>query len=84
MVGILIIQGADLQMGYKSTLGNLISLLSGLCIAITYVFASKIREETENVVYGRSLFLAASLCILVSHHQTLLRFVIGSCVFGLG
>jgi len=63
VVGILIIQGADLQMGYKSTLGNLTSLLSGLCIAITYVFASKIREETENVVYGRSLFLAASLCI---------------------
>ena len=62
-IGILIVQGSGFRLGQENILGNFISLLSGLCIAITYMFASKIREETNNIVYGRSLFLTASMCV---------------------
>lgn len=62
-IGVLIVQGSGFQLGQENIFGNLISLLSGLCIAITYMFASKIREKTNNVVYGRSLFLTASVCV---------------------
>ena len=56
IIGFIIIQGSDFNIGAKFLYGNLISLLSGFCIAVTYIFASKIREDTENVVYGRTLF----------------------------
>ena len=63
MVGILVVQGSELDTVMQNFYGNFFSLLSGVCIAITYVFASKIRKNTGNVIYGRSLFLVAALTV---------------------
>ena len=63
MVGILVVQGSGLDAVMENFYGNFFSLLSGVCIAITYIFASKIRKNTSNVIYGRSLFLVAALTI---------------------
>ena len=64
ILGIVIVQSFDNDLTRGNLRGNLLSLLSGLCIAITFVFAKKIRLTTENVVYGREVFFVASLTLL--------------------
>ena len=61
--GFFIIQRSNLSINPAFFYGNILSLLSGLCIAITYIYASKIRETTKNVVYGRTLFFIAAITI---------------------
>jgi drug/metabolite transporter (DMT)-like permease len=63
LLGVLIVQGSSLNVGGEKIWGNSISLLSGFCVGLSYVFSAKIREETGNTVYGRSLFLVAAITI---------------------
>ena len=51
--------------GINSLFGNGISLLSALFLALTWIVAKKIREDTGVVIYGRSLFLVAAGTILI-------------------
>ena len=61
--GVVVIQGFDFIHESNSLIGNTLSLLSGFCLAITYVFASKIRTKTTALSYGRSVFIIAALTI---------------------
>ena len=63
ILGVLIVQGSSLNMGGENIWGNSISILSGFCAGLSYVFSAKIREETRNTVYGRSLFFVAAVTI---------------------
>ena len=63
LLGVLIVQGSGINLGGEKIWGNSVSLLSGFFVGLSYVFSSKIREETENLVYGRSLFLVAAVTI---------------------
>ena len=63
--GIVLVQWPGFEAGGDSYWGNLLSLLSGFCIAMTYMFASKIRKDTENILYGRSVFFVAAVTILL-------------------
>ena len=63
LLGVLIVQGSSLNMGGEKIWGNSISLLSGFCAGLSYLFSAKIREETRNTVYGRSLFFVAAVTI---------------------
>ena len=63
--GIILVQWPDFGVEENNYWGNLFSLLSGFCIAMTYMFASKIRKNTENILYGRSVFFVAAVTILL-------------------
>ena len=63
LLGVLIVQGSSLNMGGEKIWGNSISLLSGFCAGLSYIFSAKIREETRTAVYGRSLFFVAAVTI---------------------
>ena len=63
LFGIIIIQYGDLSLSPKNLLGNALSLLSSLFIAITFTTAAEIRKDTGNVSYGRTLFLIAAITI---------------------
>lgn len=65
LVGGGIIQSGDISLNNANLFGNSIALLSGLFIAITFVLAEQIRQETDNVAYGRSLFFVASITVLL-------------------
>ncbi len=65
LIGIIIIQFNDLSLSPENLLGNSLSLLSSLFIAITFTLAAEIRKNTGNIVYGRSLFFVASITIAV-------------------
>jgi drug/metabolite transporter (DMT)-like permease len=64
-VGLISIQMSEGKTYQDNFLGDFVSLLSGLSIAVTYSYAKKIRRGTSAVVYGRTLFFFASLTILV-------------------
>ena len=61
--GIVVVQWSEFGLENNNVWGNVFSLLSGFCIAMTYMFASQIRKTTENVLYGRSVFLVAAMTI---------------------
>ena len=65
LVGAGIINFGSGDIGINSSFGNGVSLLSALFIALTWIVAKKIREDTGVVIYGRSLFLVAAGTILV-------------------
>ncbi len=64
LIGVCIVQSTGLDVNKDSLIGNLVSLLGGFFISLTYLFAEKIRITTKNVVYGRTLFFVAALTIL--------------------
>ena len=64
IVGGGIVQSGDISLSSANLFGNSIALLSALFLAITFVLAEEIRQETDNVVYGRSLFFVASITVL--------------------
>ena len=61
--GIVVVQWSEFGLENNNVWGNVFSLLSGFCIAMTYMFESQIRKTTENVLYGRSVFLVAAVTI---------------------
>ena len=63
--GIILVQWSGFGVGGNNYWGNVSSLMSGFCIAMTYMFASKIREDTENILYGRSVFFVAAVTIWI-------------------
>jgi drug/metabolite transporter (DMT)-like permease len=63
LVGGAIIQSGDISLNSENLFGNSIALLSALFIAITFVLAGQIRQDTNSIVYGRSLFFVASVTI---------------------
>ena len=63
LVGVSIVQGYGITPGENNTFGNFLSLSSGLCMAITYLFAFEVRKETKNIIYGRSVFFVSSITI---------------------
>ena len=65
LTGVLINQYGDLSLSSDNLFGNALSLLSSFFIAITFIIAAKIRENTDNIVYGRSLFFVASITIAI-------------------
>ena len=65
IVGGGIVQLGDISLNSANLFGNSIALLSALFLAITFVLAEEIRQETDNVVYGRSLFFVASITVLL-------------------
>ena len=64
IVGGGIVQSGAISLNSANLFGNSIALLSALFLAITLVLAEEIRQETANVVYGRSLFFVASITVL--------------------
>ena len=64
IVGGGIVQSGDISLNSANLFGNSIALLSALFLAFTFVLAEQIRQETANVVYGRSLFFVASITVL--------------------
>ena len=64
IVGGGVVQSGDISLNGANLFGNSIALLSALFLAITFVLAEEIRQETANVVYGRSLFFVASITVL--------------------
>ncbi len=80
IVGGGIIQSGDISLNGANLFGNSIALLSALFLAITFVMAEEIRQETDNVVYGRSLFFVASITVLfiaTTTGDSILNFKIG-------
>ena len=63
LLGIFLIQRSDFYSGSSNFIGNLISLLSGFCIALVYMIAKNIRKNNSNVSYGRALFFYAAVTI---------------------
>ncbi len=63
LLGVFLVQRSDSYSSSNNFIGNLISLFSGFCIALVYIIAKNIREDNDNVSYGRALFFYAAVTI---------------------
>lgn len=77
LFGVFLIQESDLYSGSNTSYGNIVSLLSGFWIALVYMIAKNVREENNNISYGRTLFFfaAATIGLLsIATNESLLSF----------
>ena len=65
IVGVGFVQSGDVSLNNTNLFGDSIALLSALFLAFTFVLAEEIRQETNSVAYGRSLFFVASITLLL-------------------
>ena len=75
-----IVQSGDISLNNTNLFGDSIALLSALFLAFTFVLAEEIRQETNSVVYGRSLFFVASITLLLiaaTAGDSILKFKVG-------
>ena len=63
LLGVFLIQRSDFYHNSNTSFGNVVSLLSGFCIALVYIVAKNIRKENNNISYGRTLFFFAAITI---------------------
>ena len=63
LAGMVLIQKSEIGINSTTFIGNMVSLLSGLCIAVVYMVAKNIRKENDTIAYGRSLFFFAAITI---------------------
>jgi len=65
LLGAGIVQADGFYLDNENLFGNSISLLGALFIALTFILAGKIREDTGNIIYGRTLFFIAAATLLL-------------------
>ncbi|MBT3937308.1 MAG: EamA family transporter [Candidatus Marinimicrobia bacterium] len=65
LFGATIVQFDYFSLDSSNLFGNLISLLGSLFIAMTFIIAKEIRKNTNSIVYGRTLFLVASITLFL-------------------
>tara|TARA_B100001027_G_scaffold174637_1_gene125864 strand:+ start:486 stop:983 length:498 start_codon:yes stop_codon:yes gene_type:complete len=63
LLGVFLIQRSDFYNNSNTSFGNMVSLLSGFCIAVVYMIAKSIRRGNNNISYGRALFFYAAVTI---------------------
>ena len=63
LFGVFLIQRPYFHNNLSFSFGNIVSLLSGFCIALVYMIAENIRKENDNISYGRALFFFAAITI---------------------
>ena len=60
LLGVLLIQRSEMDISSSNFMGNMVSLLSGFCIAVVYMVAKNIRKKNDTIAYSRSLFFFCS------------------------
>ena len=63
LLGVFLVQRSDFYSNSTTSFGNIVSLLSGFCIASVYIIAKNVRKTNNNISYGRSLFFYAAVTI---------------------
>jgi len=63
LLGVFLIQRSDFYHNSNTSFGNVVSLLSGFCMATVYMLAKSVREKNNNISYGRALFFYAAITI---------------------
>ena len=63
LLGICVIQLPTFDIEKGNAYGDLLCLLSGACIAVTFVYASRARQETDSITYSKTAFVVAALTI---------------------
>ena len=76
--GAIIILGNAFDISAKYTLGNFLAVGCSLCLAISFLIAEKVRNSENTIVYTRTLYLSASITLLI------IAFLTNSSLLGYG
>lgn len=68
--GAFIIQTGEITLGGQNSFGNLIAVLGAFFIAVTFVIAGRVRQNTDTTTYGKNLFLIAAVTLLIISNFT--------------
>ena len=65
LVGAFIINGNDFSFNNKPFVGNLMAIVGSLFIALSWMIAEKVREDSDAITYSRSVFFVAAIVLFV-------------------
>ena len=63
--GAIIITGSGILTGDGSLFGKFLGLLAAFCISLVYIFASNLRENSNTVLYTRTLYTFGAVFLLL-------------------
>jgi drug/metabolite transporter (DMT)-like permease len=75
ILGVMIVHGFSIDMSSQETIGNLFAICCSACIALVFLIAEKVRQNTSTIVYSRHLFMVAAMTLVV------LSLIRGDCLF---
>jgi drug/metabolite transporter (DMT)-like permease len=64
-VGTIIITGKGLISSDGSILGQMFGLLAATCISIVYIFANRLRKDTDTIAYTKFLYTIGAVFLLI-------------------
>jgi len=65
ILGVVIVHGFSIDFSSQETTGNLLAICCSACIALVFLIAEKVRQNTSTIVYSRHLFMVAAITLVV-------------------
>ena len=65
LFGAIIILSHNFDLSQKYTIGNILAIMCSLCLGASFIIAEKVRQSETTIVYTRTLYLTASITLLV-------------------
>ena len=63
--GVLVVQDFSIDFYTEESRGNLFAIVCSLCIALVFIIAEKVRQDTSTIIYCRHLFMWAAITLAV-------------------
>jgi len=64
LLGAIIISFKNFDVATSSTAGNLMAIACSICIALSFLFADKVRKKESTLIYTRTLYLSAAITLV--------------------
>ena len=65
ILGVVIVHGFSIDFSSQKATGNLLAICCSACIALVFLIAEKVRQNTPTIVYSRHLFMVAAMTLIV-------------------
>ena len=65
LFGAIIILSHNFDLSQEYTVGNILAIMCSLCLGASFIIAEKVRQHETTIVYTRTLYLTASITLLL-------------------
>ena len=65
LIGAMVILSHNFDLSQEYTIGNILAIMCSICLGASFIIAEKVRQFETTIVYTRTLYLTASITLLV-------------------
>ena len=65
LIGAMVILSHNFDLSQEYTIGNILAIMCSICLGASFIIAEKVRQFETTIVYTRTLYLTASITLLI-------------------